>query len=129
MKSNIAEFNATIDKFTASVPEKVSILHRKVVMQALTGVVLKTPVDTGRARGNWQVSIGQPINEVFEGTDKIGNATIERGFSIASNIAPYEIVYISNNIYYIIYLENGSSDQAPAGMVALTIEELKTMFT
>lgn len=128
MSSNIKEFNAVVDRFTMKVPDKALALHKKIAFQALRSVVMKNPVQTGRSRGNWQVSTGEPAQGAVDTIDKDGAATISKGLAALEGLKPYEIVYISNNVPYIVYLEEGSSQQAPAGMVAVTIEELKAQF-
>lgn len=138
MLNNLAQFNKEIDDFAQRlVPEEVVKLQKKVVLEALKKIVKKTPVDTGRARGNWQTSIGSPINSEIDRKEPKENDsavedgtadTILAGLSAITDLPPYSIVWISNNVNYIEFLEGGSSKQAPAGMVALTVEELRTMF-
>jgi hypothetical protein len=120
-------------------PEQLGIIHRKMAFQAVTGVINRTPVDTGRARGNWMVD----INRVPTGARAIGG---ERGPRVskreASSISqreadkaiaklkqnPFVATHITNNVEYIEFLEAGGSDQAPNGMVALTVLDLVTQF-
>ena len=126
--ANLAQFNATVQRFADSVPEKIIPLHKKIGLEALRRVVLKTPVDTGRARGNWQVSIGDPALTMLEAADRTGSDTIAIGTAQLENLKAYETIFLTNNVPYIIYLEEGSSKQAPAGMVKMTVDELAGMF-
>ena len=126
--ANLAQFNATVQRFADSIPEKVVSLHKKIGLEALRRVVLKTPVDTGRARGNWQVSIGDPALTMLEDADRTGSDTIAIGTAQLENLKAYETIFLTNNVPYIIYLEEGSSKQAPAGMVKMTVDELAGMF-
>ena len=126
--TNLKEFNLEIDKFTESVPEKVTVLQKKIAFEAIRRIPEKTPVDTGRAKGNWQITIGSPAGAILELFDKDGNPTIAKAMAQLQNLPPYQVVYITNNVHYIIYLENGHSMQAPAGMVSVTIEELRQLF-
>lgn len=43
----------------------------------------------------------------------------------AGSIFISEPVFITNNLHYVIYLEHGSSKQAPQGMVAVTLAEVE----
>lgn len=97
-----------------------------IALEALRRIVLKTPVDTGRARGNWQPSINQPIESVVDTTDLSGNQTISNGSATILGLKDFGTIFISNNLPYILKLENGSSQQAANGMVALTLQELQT---
>ncbi len=40
-------------------------------------------------------------------------------------VRPGDTIWISNNLAYIVALEKGHSRQAPHGMVALSVEEVK----
>jgi len=125
METNIAQFNKELDDFAKKVPDKVTIIQKKVVLEALRRLVMRTPVDTGRARGNWQVTIAEPAENQVEVTDKEGDSTIAKGLAALTGLPDYQVVWISNNVNYIEFLEHGSSKQAPEGMLAITVEELR----
>ena len=129
MDGNLAEFNREINEFAQNIPNQVTVMQKKIVLEALRRIVLRTPVDTGRARGNWQTAIARPLTGQLETVDKAGHATITKGLQAVSNLPPYSVVWLSNNLDYIEFLEEGSSRQAPEGMVAITVEELRQMFT
>lgn len=93
--------------------EQAPIFVRKIAFEVLKGVVEKTPVDTGRARGNWQASINAPKEQVLKSTDKEGSSTIAKGFTRLGQFTIGQIAYVANNVDYMIFLENGSSKQAP----------------
>ncbi len=86
-------------------------------------VVLATPVDTGRARANWQASIGTPIIEPTDDEDISGNSTIAHNNGAIGRRGPGQTVFISNNVEYIGDLNDGSSSQAPANFVELAVQE------
>jgi hypothetical protein len=129
MPSNVAEFNKQVAAFANDLaPAEAVIFQKRIVLEALERIVLKTPVDTGRARGNWQVTINElPSGEVSV-TETGTSGTGFTDTAVLTNLVPYQIVYITNNVPYIVYLEGGSSPQAPQGMVAITINELVAMF-
>ena len=128
MISNLAEFNREVSQFARSIPEKVTELQRKIVLEALGRIVQKTPVDTGRARGNWQVTFEAASQQVLTDTDPQGSATVEKALAILAGLPAFSVVHITNNLDYILFLEEGSSSQAPQGMVAVTVQELMEMF-
>ena len=105
-----------------------TVMQKKVVLEALRRLVEKTPVDTGRARGNWQVTIASPAEGQVEVTDSDGAATLVKGLASLIGLPNFQIVWISNNVDYIEKLEHGGSKQAPEGMLAITFEELRNMF-
>jgi hypothetical protein len=117
-------FTLDISKFAASCGDKANASVRKVCLQVLAGVVLKTPVDTGRARGNWQASVNAPSTVATDDKDKTGVVTISAA-KAAVDGAPGNVFWLANNLPYIERLEYGHSKQSPKGMVRLTIKEVK----
>lgn len=122
-------FALDISKFIAKSEKKAEAVVKKVALDLFTSVVLKTPVDTGAARGNWSVSLGVQNVPVADKnrTDKTGASTIG---AIAAGVDQYKLsiqnLYLSNNLPYIIALEEGTgSKQAPNGMVRLAIQEFQ----
>ena len=99
---------------------------RAIALTVLQGIVNKTPVRTGLARGNWQVSGGTPPGGPITRLDPSGGAVISSGASAIQAIQPLKsVIWVSNSLPYIERLENGYSQQAPSGMVLLTLEEIK----
>lgn len=90
----------------------------------LTGVVTATPVDTGRARANWVVSMAAPNLSITQNVDKTGQATITRGQGVAQRYRETsgQSIYICNNLPYIQRLNEGWSAQAPAGYVQAAVQ-------
>ena len=128
MSDNLGQFNREIDAFAKKIPGKAILLQKKVALEALRRLVSKTPVDTVRARGNWQVTIGEPATGQVERLDINGAETIKEGLAAIADLPAYQVVWISNNVDYIERLEHGHSKQAPEGMLAVTVEELRAMF-
>lgn len=124
-KANEARRNA--DKATAPV---VNQFMRALSLEAHGRIMLKTPVDTGRARANWNVSINAPDTSTNEAAT-IADAPAkqaEGGSRIAgADFFAGDEIYITNNLPYIKELEDGRSRQAPRGMVAVTVQELKPL--
>ena len=58
----------------------------------------------------------------------VGQEVITEAVGVLRSLPPFEMVWISNNVDYIEFLEHGSSQQAPEGMLAVTIEELRMIF-
>jgi hypothetical protein len=110
-------FTEDLKKFAANADP--GIVVRKVAMEVFTGVILMTPVKSGRARGNWQTSITTPIEEEIDTKDQ--NRGLNELADIVNKQQGDESIFLSNNLPYIEVLENGSSIQAPAGMVKVTL--------
>lgn len=121
-------FNRQLQDFEDRVAENSLKLQQRVALDLLTRIVLKTPVDTGRARGNWQVELNGSGSGTTETVDPAGQATIANGFAAIGAAKPFGKITIYNNVQYIRRLEDGSSRQAPQGMVKLSVEEVLSQF-
>ena len=102
-------------------------VKRRMGIDLLTKIVVKTPVDTGRARGGWAVALSAnpaPTNAV----DRNGSATIFRGLGVIQASELTSDIVIGNSVRYVIYLEEGRSQQAPQGMVKISIAEVEANF-
>lgn len=131
LSTNLSNFNRQLRDFTDKrVPDEIIKIQRKISLEALRRIILRTPVDTGLARGNWQLTINSPTDAVLTRVDASGGSAISAGISKLANIPPFTTIYIQNNLDYILNLEHGPgmSTQAPNGMVAITIEELGSIF-
>lgn len=131
MTDNVREFNLALDRFIGEqVPELAVDLQQKYTLDALRGVVMKSPVDTGRFRANWHVST-TPSDLVTEDRDQQPRGTGPSGTqqaeatAVLATLQPYGTAYVQNGLPYAQRLESGSSKQAPGGMVALTLAELQ----
>ena len=113
-------FSDDLIKFAEKADPGMTI--RKVAMEVFHRVIIRTPVDTGRARANWQTSIGAPAEGEVDSTDR-DRGLVEASREIDKHTGD-ESIFLANNLPYIEALENGSSKtQAPAGMVKVTLSE------
>lgn len=104
---------------------------RAIALEATGRIVLRTPVDTGRARGNWQGYVGESVLKEYdlEKKDKAGTTTVNAALTSLSNFGVGKKWWITNGLPYIGVLEHGSSKQAPTGMIAVTVKEMQTVAT
>ena len=119
-------FADDLSRFEDKVKNRLTVVPRKIALEVLRRVVMRTPVRSGRARGNWQTSVGSPMDGEIDRTDKGGGAAIGDGASVidgwdVSNVA----IFLMNNVPYIQALEDGHSTQAPSGMVKITVAEFQ----
>jgi len=89
-------FSGDIEAFTKKTEVITLSVFKKVSFDVFGRVVRRTPVDTGRLKGNWHIT---------------------------PNITLGKRVFISNNLPYAQAIEDGHSKQAPAGMVKVTVAE------
>jgi hypothetical protein len=84
---------------------------------------MRTPVDTGRARGNWTATVGHRSAGSTDGVDPIGGSTVANAQAVANGWDGNGSIFLTNNLPYIERLEHGHSGQAPSGMVGITVAE------
>lgn len=125
MPTNLAQFNAELTASEKKIHGDFKKFYKQVIAELFKRIVLRTPVDTGRARGNWQIEFGGPAQGVLEVVDKEGGATISKEIAKLSDIPVFSLVHITNNIEYISILEyEKRSSQSPEGMVEISLTEL-----
>jgi hypothetical protein len=116
-------FELDIARFVAKAQGNIDLVVRKVALDLFKRVILKSPVDTGRFRGNWQVAIGSVPAGTLELNDKTGTATIAKVTATTLRMEAGQVITLVNNLAYARALEYGHSKQAPNGMVRLTVTE------
>jgi hypothetical protein len=130
IRMNVEQFSAHLLKIGKGLPaEKLNKLMRFLAFEGLGRLILKTPVDTGRARGNWQVAADPDVDEL-DNFDKEGTTVFQDGIDDATQLLgsnPFISVFISNTVPYIERLEDGHSSQGRA-MLEMTFQELISMF-
>lgn len=112
-----------IEQLAARAGQKLDTVTRKVTLDLFRSVVQKSPVDTGRFKGNWNVSQTTPN---FTATQATNAARGEIEAQKALGFAAGGVVYLSNGLPYARRLEYGYSGQAPAGMVRLSVREFSS---
>jgi hypothetical protein len=138
-------FKADIAAFAKKANESADKTVRMVSLELFTAIIKSTPVGDpslwqdqeaaaravangyvgGRARGNWQSSVGSSESGVIDGVreESAAISALEAGIGGAG-----EVTYLTNNLPYIMPLEEGHSSQAaPAAMVRGNMERVSQM--
>jgi hypothetical protein len=144
MPTNLKQFVLEVEKGPQQkrLEKHLVNFHKAVHFEAQKRIVKRTPRDTGLTRQHWQSTLLAPAS---------GNATGKQGIEVLSGLRPYSVSYITNNRDHILVLEDGGfeppdpgpskdkrkgrkgrvlvrggySVQAPHGMVAITVAELR----
>ena len=93
--------------FINEIESELSRQARAIAMALLGEIVRRSPVDTGRFRGNHTVSIGAPVFATTANIDKDGAATIAAGQAVLAGLKPYTQIFLQNNLPYAEKLELG----------------------
>lgn len=99
-----------------------------IIVEALvsitSSVVIRTPVDTGLARSNWQPTVDRRSTQTVR-TIRTGGVVIDTAEGVIRDSIG-SVYYLVNNLPYIRRLEyDGWSAQAPRGMVRVSIENFE----
>lgn len=123
-------FTVDISKFIDKAKGQEQLVIRKICLELFNKVILKSPVDTGRFRANWNASINYPDKSVSNSLDKTGTGTIAKNSAIISNFTVNDnSIYLTNNLPYAYRLEfEGWSKQAPQGMARISVMEIASKY-
>jgi hypothetical protein len=143
-------FILQVHKFVEKAKLAPETVMKKVLMDISTAVVMRSPVDTGRFRANWQYHFGENSGSVTDSTDLSGGDTISTMHAAIMAGGIYGEHHISNNLPYaqvieyglypnppmrgswvkgqgwVIKSEGGFSKQAPTGVVRLAVLEYQS---
>ena len=124
-------FSSQLGDFTVTAIDNVEQVFRGTCIGLFTRVIRRTPVQSGRLKGNWQTDINQPALGQVSTTDNTPINTIDissearvRTGVMRANLQ--DTVFFTNNLPYALIVENGNySTQAPQGMVKVSVLELE----
>lgn len=124
--ANAKHFSIDLTRWGVSLEkEQAPKFIRKIALDLLRKVTMKSPVDTGRFRANWMVGIGGADETT---TDSTVNDAMMRGAIILSAYRDLKQIHLSNNLSYAAALEHGRSMQAPLGVAEISVEEIEAHF-
>ena len=109
-----------LEDFQQAVFAKLSEIQLHITQKIFKDVVAYTPIETGRARAGWNVSLGVPDPEV----PVVGKGSYPEPVMEVSRIVPFSVSYVSNNLPYIEQLEFGDSQRAAYGMLRRALQNI-----
>jgi hypothetical protein len=144
----VARWNVNLQELARRYNQRFEDVARMTCIELFSRVVLRSPVDTGRFRANWQLSYASIDTSVTTSTDETGNDKIAQIRATAAEFKLGQILYFTNSLPYAAVLEyglypnppeegskkrgeagkavhvvGGYSMQAPQGMVRVTVIE------
>lgn len=133
------QFSQAIELYAEKVGATLDETLRAVALDLYGSIIKETPVETGRAKGNWQTTLGSPAVGAIERTGEDG-ALSEMNDEVG-RFKGEGTMYLTNNLPYIGTLEyggygtgpgatekttrDGYSIQAPYGMVRKNVARVK----
>jgi hypothetical protein len=120
----MARWSLPIDRYVRATKGDIEKAARAVALDMFSRIIVHSPVDTGRFRGNWMIDVSIVPEGWAEQYDRSGQATIDKSRAMLSAYKLGYEIHIRNNVPYAVRLENGWSQQAPAGVVKVSMLEI-----
>lgn len=139
-------FGKDLGKFQVDAIGATEKTVRGTAIALWKAVILDSPVDSGRFRGNWFASQTAPETTVTASIDKVGAATVSKAKAEVLSASDWQNLWLANNLPYSHVLEfgeypnppklgswnkskqryeintiGGYSDQAPSGVVRTNV--------
>ncbi|MEB2514791.1 HK97 gp10 family phage protein [Pseudomonas sp. YuFO20] len=120
-------FALELAKFAEQATEAIDASLREIIIEVGNSLIRMSPVDSGRFRGNWHLSIDVVESVTFNELDPQGKEAIAAIAAAVSDFTAGQTAYLINNLPYAIPLEYGHSTQAPQGMVRVTLARFQAI--
>jgi len=102
-------FSQQLKLATTGALDEVEEILQSSVIALMSAAIIKTPIDTGRARNNWFVELGdRNVEKAERQKDNGGTASLEEVNSQISKLELGGKALLYNNLPYIEVLENGN---------------------
>ena len=135
-QQDVNAFQNQLQQFSAEIDIELGLLTKRIVLQIFTGIILKTPVDTGRLESNWGINAGGPASAPSHATNYEKRGTKPSKAAVDAEAQNYaqaaigvidgsQAIYITNSLPYASFVENGTDKIPPVHMVARTLAEVQ----
>jgi hypothetical protein len=107
------DFTINVSAFVKKAKLAPNVVLRKIALDLFRAVVLRTPVDTGMLRSNWQVGLGTMPSGTIGAPDKNGARVLREITDQTSRAEWGTSVFLVNNLPYASVVEYGSFPNPP----------------
>lgn len=122
-----SSFQLDVTKWLEKTPIKITEVVRLIALYCWKLFVERSPVLTGYFRGGWYVNlddIGDTLPS-FARPNVNHEVVAPPTLPDLSALRLGQMVFVVNNIHYGLELEEGSSTKSPAGVVRVSLEQVK----
>ncbi len=119
---NLPAFNKSLARLMTEADSDAVEVLKKVSFDTFRNLQNKTPRDTGRARAGWNVNVDTPPSEWKPA--KGAKSYTRKRFTSAAKIKFDSVINLTNNVEYIVPLDEGYSRQATMGMMQPVITRM-----
>lgn len=121
--SDQAAFNKAVAAWLVKNEIDIRLATKRIAFELLGRIATYTPRDTGRASASWMLAAGTSANLEVEPEGKYDE---DHASNKAEGVVAANAYVISNNLPYIVALEEGHSRQRPSGFVRLAVADVRT---
>lgn len=127
---DLGDFAARMRKKASRVEPEVLALKKLMVLGVVTDVAQATPILTGQAQSNWLTNVGSamPFYKANEDDNGAWHEAVDWAHIALQSATISSDIHITNNVPYIVKLNQGSSKQAPAMFVQLAVLRARYKF-
>jgi len=113
-------FKTDMERIAKNIGSDLSDLAKAVKIEVFRRAIMNTRVDTGRAKGNWQMTEGKPAIGNIENFDPsaLGQISDKALTELDQTVQGISVSYLTNNLPYIQKLEELDA------MVAIAVLQL-----
>lgn len=128
---NTKEAQQVMDELLTAAMGDIKEAILAAISDCYSRLVVRTPVDTGRARASWHIAGEQDEwkpapGDYPEARENVSSIIEKEIRKLQLSLSESDIVYIMSNIEYMLPLEAGWSKKQGGGFIALFLTELKT---
>lgn len=132
MATNIRAFDLAVGNWSGpELEEKAELVTRAFAMEGLRGLLQTTPVDRGRAKGNWQVTVDRPAEGEIDRLDAspVGSSDGSPAMRDLLSLSwePWRPIWFHNGVPYIRILNDGAENRTAHMMLERTMETLRSI--
>lgn len=123
-------FEVSVQAFVQALNLNFATVLKATAIELRNRIMRGNPVDTGRSRDSWQLTVGSPSTwapaKPWKDTDTRGKnwPPPPPDAYLASLIDGKKPIFIVSNVDYVFWLEQGSSGQAPLGFVRIAAQSV-----
>jgi len=127
---SLKTFSARITRRGQAVERNATAYVKKAAGLIIEDVVTNTPIDKGTAKSNWQAAVNERAQGIIPAyvpgehgstAESNNNITISKAKEAIAKYRHGGTIHLTNNLPYIGILNDGHSDQAPAGFIQLAL--------
>ena len=116
------QFRRDFAKIIEKAGKRADLVVRQSMFTLVSRLIETSPVKEGRFKNNWNTSLNSVDTTTSWPPDKDGSGALERAKQMLNTWKPGQIAFMTNSMPYAKKLEDGSSTQAPYGVVKLTLQ-------